>query len=156
VKSRVWPYEEILVATDLSEPSEQALLVADRFFPTAPLTALHVADTPPASILETPALREQWRAREKAGCAGFIERSKLSAEARLRVKPLVDCGRPEVVVRRYMLEKEVDLVVVGSRRGGSLFDKRLGGVARRILEYAPADVLLIRDPRTTPREPPSH
>lgn len=155
VKSRVWPYEEILVATDLSESSGQALATADRFFPTAPITALYVADAPMDGPPDSPELREQWLADQKRGCAAFIERSGLAPEACLRVKALVDHGRPEEAVRRYMLDREVDLVVVGSHGRGGVLDKRLGGVARRILDYAPADVLVVRDSRAPSGDAPS-
>jgi len=151
VKSRVWPYEEILIATDFSEPSQQALIAADRFFPTAPLTALHGWEVPFAGFLEKPGFREQWKEQEKQACEDFIQRSKLSFEGRARVRVLVEHGCPEVLVRQYMLDKEVDLVVVGTHGGGGVFDKRLGGTARRILEFAPADVLLIREPRAVRR-----
>ena len=147
VKSRVWPYEEILVATDFSEPSQEALIAADRFFPTAPLTALHGWEVPFAGFLDKPDFRDQWKEHEQKGCQDFIQRSKLSLEARARVRVLVEHGCPEVLVRQYMLDREVDLVVVGTHGGGGVFDKRLGGTAKRILEYAPADVLLIREPR---------
>lgn len=155
VKSRVWPYEEILVATDLSESSGQALAAADRFFPTAPITALYVADAPKDGAPDLPEQRQQL-ADQKSGCLAFIERSGLSPEACLRVKALVDHGRPEVAVRRYMLEREVDLVVVGSHGRGGVFEKQLGGVARRILDYAPADVLVVRDSRAQSADAPPH
>lgn len=147
VKSRVWPYEEILVATDFSESSQQALIAADRFFPTAPLTVLHGWQAPFSGFLESPAFREQWKAHEKQGCEDFIQRSNLSFEARARVRVLVEHGCPELLVRQYMLDKEVDLVVVGTHGAGGMFDKRLGGTAKRILEFAPADVLLVPEPR---------
>ncbi|MDP2009008.1 MAG: universal stress protein [Phenylobacterium sp.] len=155
VKSRVWPYEEILVATDFSEASQQALTAADRFFPTAPLTALHGWEVPYAGFLDAPGFREQWKEQEKQGCEDFLQRSQLSFEGRARVRVLVEHGSPEVLVRQYMLDKEVDLVVIGTHGGSGLFDKRLGGTAKRILEYAPADVLLIREPRAVRRGEPS-
>lgn len=146
VKSRVWPYEEILVATDFSEPSRQALTAADRFFPTHPITALHGWEAPFVALLDRADLRDQWRSLEQQSCEDFLERSKLSWESRARVKVLVEHGCPEVLVRDYMLDKEVDLVVVGTHGRSGLFDKRLGGTAKRILELAPSDVLLIREP----------
>lgn len=151
VKSRVWPYEEILVATDFSEPSQQALIAADRFFPTAPLTALHGWEVPFAGFLDNPGFREQLKEQDKQGGESFIQRSKLSFEGRARVRVLIEQGCPEVLVRQYMLYNEVDLVVVGTHGGSWVFDKRLGGTAKRILEFAPADVLLIREPRAVRR-----
>lgn len=144
VKSRVWPYEEILVATDFSEPSQQALTAADRFFPSHPLTMLHASEAPASAGRGQESL-------ERQGCEEFLECSKLSWEARARVKVLVEHGAPEVLVRDYMLAKDVDLVVVGTHGQSGLFDKRLGGTAKRILAMAPSDVLLIREPRAAQR-----
>ncbi len=147
VKGRAWPYEEILVATDFSESSRQALIAADRFFPTAPLTALHGFGVPTDGYLDKPGSREQLKEQEKQNCENFLQRANLSFEGRSRVSIIVEHGRPEVLVQQYMLEREVDLVVVGAHGASGPFDKRLGGTAKRILELAPSDVLLIREPR---------
>ncbi|MDP3490284.1 MAG: universal stress protein [Phenylobacterium sp.] len=152
VKSRVWPYEEILVATDFSEPSKQALIAADRFFPTAPLTVLHGWEAPFAAFLEDSRFRSEWKAREKQGCEDFLARSNLSFPSRARVKVLIENGCPEVLVRQYMLDREVDLVVIGAHGRTGALHKRLGDTARRILEYAPGDVLLIREPQAERQE----
>jgi len=50
-------------------------------------------------------------------------------------------------VRAYMEDEGVDLVVVGTHGRNGAFDVRLGGTAKRILEFAPGDVLLIREPK---------
>ncbi len=147
VKSRVWPYEEILVATDFSETSRQALIAADRFFPTAPLTALHAFGAPTAGFRDNAGSRDLWKVQEKQACEDFIQTANLSFEGRARVRVLVEYGSPEVLVRQYMLDKEVELVVVGAQGATGLLDRRLGGTAKRILEFAPSDVLLIREPR---------
>lgn len=147
VKGRVEHYGEILVATDFSESSQHALTAADRFFPSAPITVLHAWEVPFSGFLDQGDFRDQWREHERKACEDFMERSQLTWEARARVKVLVEHGAPEVLVRDYMLDRDVDLVVVGTHGQGGMFDKRLGGTAKRLLEWAPGDVLLIREPR---------
>ncbi|WP_257835534.1 universal stress protein [Phenylobacterium sp. J426] len=151
VKARVEHYGEILVAADFSEPSQNALTAADRFFPNAPVTVLHACEAPFAGLLDKSDFRDQWRAQEQRACEAFMERSQLTWEARARVKVLVDHGSPEALVRRYMLDRGVDLVVVGTHGYGGVFGRRLGGTAKRILAFAPGDVLLIREPRAVQR-----
>lgn len=151
VKRRVQYYGEILVATDFSESSQHALTAADRFFPSAPITVLHAWQSPATRILDGGNFRKQWRNHEQSACESFLRESQLTWEARARLKVLVEQGRPEILVRDYMLDRDVDLVVVGTHGQGGPLDKQLGGTAKRILHTAPGDVLLIRDPHAVRR-----
>lgn len=146
VKNRLRPYSEVLVATDFSPPSQHALTAAAHFFPTVPLTLLHAWEVPFASFLDKPRFRNELEMLEKEACTEFMSQSQLSAQQRQDLRVLVERGNPEVMVRAYMLDKNVDLVVVGTHGRSGLFDVRLGGTAKRLLETAPGDVLLIREP----------
>jgi len=148
VKSRLRPYAEVLVATDFSAPSQHAFTAAARFFPRTPLTLVHAWEVPFAGFLDSPNFRRQWTAMEKAGCDKFVAQSGLSHDQLVDLKVLLEHGCPEVIVRAYMRDKGVDLVVVGTHGRSGVFDVRLGGTAKRILEWAPGDVLLIREPRS--------
>lgn len=148
VKSRLRPYGEILVATDFSPSSQHALTAAARFFPRSPLTLLHAWEVPFAGFLDSPSFRRDWTAMEKAGCDQFVAQSGLSREQLGDLNVLLEHGCPEVIVRAYMRDKGVDLVVVGTHGKTGVFDVRLGGTAKRILEFSPGDVLLIREPRS--------
>lgn len=146
-KSRPRPYREVLVATDFSPSSQHALTAAARFFPTASLTLLHAWEVPFPGFLDHDSFREQWRSLEQEACERFIAGSDLSPDQRRNLKVLIEHGSPEVLVRAYMEDKGVDLVVVGTHGRSGVFDVRLGGTAKRILEFAPGDVLLIREPK---------
>jgi len=151
VKSRLRPYGEVLVATDFSSPSQHALTAAARFFPTSSLTLLHAWEIPFAGFLDRPNFRREWSEMEKETCDKFMEASQLNSDQRRHLQVLLEHGRPEAIIRAYMHDKLVDLVVVGTHGQGGLFDVRLGGTAKRILEAAPNDVLLIREPRSLTR-----
>jgi len=146
VKSRLRPYREVLIATDFSPPSQHALTAASRFFPTVPLTLLHAWEVPFAGFLDKPQFRSELGQLEKEACNEFVSQSQLSEQQRRDLRVLVEHGNPEMMVRAYMQDGNVDLVVVGTHGRSGLFDIRLGGTAKRILDTAPGDVLLIREP----------
>ncbi len=148
VKNRLRPYGEILVETDFSPPSQHALMAAARFFPHAPLTLLHAWEVPFAGFLDSPNFRRDWTAIEKKGCDKFVAESQLSQDQHRDLQVLLEHGCPETIIRTYMRDKSVDLIVVGTHGRSGLFDVRLGGTAKRILESAPGDVLLIREPHS--------
>ena len=150
VKRRLRPYGEVLVATDFSLPSQHALTAAARFFPRAPLTLLHAWEIPFAGFLDRPDFRREWTAMEREGCDAFVAQSRLSQDQRRDLQVLLEHGSADTIVRAYMRDKGVDLVVVGSHGRSGLFDVRLGGTAKRILESSPGDVLLIREPKSVP------
>jgi nucleotide-binding universal stress UspA family protein len=147
-KSRLRPYGEVLVATDFSPPSQHALTAAACFFPDTPLTLLHAWEFPFAGLMDRTAIRREWTAMEKEGCDRFVAQSELSQDRRRDLTVLLEYGSPETIVRAYMRDKGVDIVVVGTHGQSGLFDVRLGGTARQILSSAPGDVLLIREPRS--------
>ena len=148
VKNRLRLYGEVLVATDFSSPSQHALTAAAQFFPGTPLTLLHAWEFPFAGLMDRPALRREWTAMEKEGCDTFVAQSRLSQDQRQDLQVLVEHGSPDTIVSAYMRDKRVDIVVVGTHGRSGVFDVRLGGTAKRILNGAPGDVLLIREPRS--------
>ena len=148
VKNRLRPYGEVLVATDFSASSQHALTAAAGFFPRAPLTLLHAWEIPFSGFLDKPDFRRQWTAMEKRGCDEFVARSRLSEDQRRDLRVLLEHGSADTIVRAYMGDKGVDLVVAGTHGRSGVFDVRLGGTAKRILDSAPGDVLLIREPQS--------
>ncbi len=148
VKNRLRPYDEVLVATDFSPSSQHALTAAARFFPRTPLTLLHAWEIPFAGFLDKPEFRRQWTEMEKRGCDAFVAQSLLSEDQHRHLQVLMEHGSVDTIVPSYMRAKNVDLVVVGTHGRSGVFDVRLGGTARRILNVAPGDVLLIREPQS--------
>lgn len=147
VRSRLRPYDEVLVGTDFSESSGYALLAASRFFPDARLTALHAWEVPYAGLLGRDSFSEQWAAVEQQACDEFLAKVSLSAADRARLHLLSERGQPEVLIRAYMQDRRVDLAVIGSHGAGVMVERLIGSTAKRILRSAPGDVLVIREPR---------
>lgn len=147
VRSRFRPYREVLVATDFSESSGHALTAASQFFPDARLTALYAWEVPYAGLIGDGPFSEQWREMEQRARDEFLAKVDLPPEPRSRLNLLTERGQPETLVRAYMQDKGVDLVVIGSHGGGGMFGRLIGGVAKRIVHAAPGDVLVIREPK---------
>lgn len=147
VKSRLRLYEEVLVATDFSPSSQHALTAAATFFPGARLSLLHGWEAPFPGFLDNPAFREDWRRQQEQAGTTFVAGAPISPAQREAIQVLIEHGCPEVLTRAYMQDNGVDLVVVGTHGLGAVFDRPLGGTAKRILEFAPGDVMLVREPR---------
>lgn len=155
VKTRLRPYEEVLVATDFSPSASNALSTAAELFPFSRLTLLHGWQVPFAGFLDKGDFREEWREQKVRASETFVRQAVLGDEQRARVQFLVEHGPPEMLVRAYMLDHGVDLVVVATHGEGGIIDRRLGGTGKRILEMAPGDVLLVPEPPCSNLSSPS-
>ncbi len=144
VKCRLRPYGEILVATDFSEGSQEALGKVAALFPSARLTLLHAWGVPFPGFQDNPDFRKTFRAELDEKAKAFVAAARISATQRRTLRLFIENGDPEELVGTYMRDRGVDLVAVGTHDRGPLFDDRLSGTAKRILTSAPGDVLLVR------------
>lgn len=145
VRSRPDPYEQVLVASDFSESSRHALHAALGFFPRAPVILLHAYDAPTLHTGDD--LSAAFHKMSHEAAERFLADSGLAPEQRRRVALRIERGSPESAVRRQMSEQDIRLAVIGSHGASAVFDVLIGSTARRVLESASADVLLIREPR---------
>ena len=148
VKARARPYREILVATDFSPPSRHALDAAMAFFPQTPKTLFHAFEVPFPELLDRGTARQEYRELEQSAAKAFLAESGLTSEQMRNVRTVIEHGVATSSVRSYMQQNEVDIVVLATHGRTGLFRVALGGTAKLILEYAPGDVLLIREPRS--------
>jgi nucleotide-binding universal stress UspA family protein len=141
----------ILVATDFSETSELALdyarAMAGRF--GAWIHLLHVLDEPPS----LPTLGSEMFAAEMAAlCATRHERTRqrlqriLSADegARFCATGEVRTGRAAETIRDVAVERDADLIVMGTHGRGGVAHLLLGSVAEKVVRIAPCAVLTVR------------
>jgi|SRR5664279_3170120 nucleotide-binding universal stress UspA family protein len=137
--------KNILVATDGSEPSQQALEVAiDLAKQTG--AALHVLSVRPprpagrggagAAILE---VEEVHGAEHIADVA-----AKHAREAGLTVTPHAAHGDVVDCIATAATSLDVDLLVVGSRGMGSLSGAVLGSVSHALVRKSPVPVTIVR------------
>jgi nucleotide-binding universal stress UspA family protein len=138
------PYERIVVATDFSESSRQALLTTAQLFPGRELILYH------AHALVAPALTDASEhpqlclGIEQTEAASFLASTTLPEGAHVRA--VVACGAVELTLTRYVREHDIDLVVMGSHGRSGLMSLLLGSTAARLLDWLPCDTLLVRPP----------
>jgi nucleotide-binding universal stress UspA family protein len=147
-------YQHIVVATDFSEPSAQALQVALRFFPFQPLHLLHASEAPYSGLVSDPHRHaETFREAHAAQLDTFLASIFLPEDDRRRIVPLIEPGAPSSLVREYVLERAADLVVMGTQGRGAVLEALLGSTAKSILSSLSCDALVVRGPRQrAPRE----
>lgn len=137
-------YRKVMVATDFSDASREALQNAVALFPRSARVLLH-GYTPVGGTL-APSTQEERAGHQLAAdaCARFLAEADLSQEDLARLQILVENGRIESLVKAYVYDKGLDLLVVGSHGRSAAVDLLLGSTAGKLLSSAPCDVLVVR------------
>jgi nucleotide-binding universal stress UspA family protein len=139
------PYENIVFATDLSDSSRYALETTARFFSGQRLTIFH-AYRPPPLITES-ALHPRYRMEVEHEVRAFLAGMDKSAPGWQQPHVLIEDGAPNMLLRDYVRDKEVDLIVLGAHGRSALVEIFLGSVAKAIIDDVRCDALVIREPR---------
>lgn len=143
VKKKVLDTEErVVVATDMSDSSKDALETALRWFSLRKLVLFHAFNPPYRGMVD-----------DKAGYDDQFERVAID-QARDFLANVAgsDATKFDIIVRRgdpvgglevLNNEADTDLVVAGTRGRTGLVQALVGSVASRILEGVPSDVLVV-------------
>ena len=138
------PYRAIVVATDFSEASLQALLAASSLFPESGLTLFHGYDVPFAGFFDDRDFEAELQSMERNMSQKLLNDERLPASLRSRTSIEIEHGAPESLIADYIEEKHVDLTVIGSHGRGVIFDTLIGSTAMRLLENLAGDLLIVR------------
>lgn len=138
------PYRNILVASDLSDASFQALNTVGTLFPQSRITLQHGYDLPYAGIADDGNLPRQLRSMENDLSARLPDDDRINPQLRDRVSIVVERGTPEVLLGEYVEEHDIDLTVIGSHGRGAVFDTLIGSTAKRLVEGLESDLLIVR------------
>ena len=156
--------KKILYATDLSENARYAfgyaVSLANRH--EAKITVLHVVEELSSfarSMVEDILGEKRWselrREREARVISGLqLRLDKFFNDVRhnrpdypfVIDKTIVLTGHPVDQIIRYAEEKDMDLVVIGSRGKGGLADVTMGTTSRRVLRRCKVPLLVVRLP----------
>lgn len=146
----VGPYERVLIATDFSDCSMNALRVARKLglLEHRQTTVLHAFDAPAqTALLRASVTTEQLKtyiAEERARAEGEMEEflRKVEFPSVNREIQLIELVAAETI-RNYADNYRIDLIVLGTngRTGAAKF--LLGSVAEEVLRYSLADVLVV-------------
>lgn len=150
VKSRPRrPYGHVVVATDFSEGSRDALEAALEIVPDAQVTLFHAYDVPLEGFIDDKmAAREAAAQRALAESGAFLAATPaVQAHAR-PIATLCEYGDVAALLEELVVARNVDLVALGTEGRSGLAKLLLGSVAERLLHRIPVDVLLVRRRRT--------
>ena len=138
------PYRDVLVATDFSAGSRQALRAALQLVPNADLTLFHAYDVPfqGKNVPDDAVTRSFYHAAEQSSREVIAETPELADVTPPKV--VLECGQPETVLSEYSFNHRSDLVVTGTHGRTGLLRTAIGSVAERLLEALPSDVLIVR------------
>jgi len=141
------PYRKVVAATDFSDPSRHALEAAARLFPQAELSLFHGFEVPFAGFLERERYEQALMGIKQETCARFLDDSAIPAEKKKRITVLFEYGVPDILLKDYVISKDVDVVAIGTHGRSGVFEALIGSMAKRILEYVPSDILVVRGPQ---------
>lgn len=140
------PYRHVLVGTDFTEEARHGLSVAANWLPDCRFAVMHAFDMPYRSLLSTSQLGRDFSAMEQEEIKAFVRDADLPENVRADIATLIEHGRPEEMIHKYVVEHNADLTVIGTIGHGILFHVLIGGHAPRIVDGTPSDILVVRAP----------
>lgn len=137
------PYHDVLVATDFSPGSRQALRAALQLVPDANLTLFHAYDVPfqGKTVPDDAITRSFYKGAEQSAREFTADTPGLAG---LTPNIVLEPGQPETVLSEYSFNHRSDLVVTGTHGRTGILRTAIGSVAERLLESLPSDVLIVR------------
>lgn len=135
-------FRHVLVATDFSKPSLNALRATVQLFPDRAVTLYHGTRLPPYVSRPEAEIRNV----EENECAEFLAASQLSDAERARVRVVIEHGALDASLAHFIRSHAVDLAVLGARGRSRLTSLLLGSTAATLLRTLPCDTMIIRDP----------
>lgn len=141
------PYERIVVAVDFSPVSTQTIRLATSLYPEQRITAFHAFQPLTYGSSNRQLATAQWAEVADTKFDAWLESAQLPAEARARVARRIEHGEPARLLRDAAAHGAFDLVVLGTRGRGRIFEFFVGSVAKQILAELPCDALFVREAR---------
>jgi nucleotide-binding universal stress UspA family protein len=150
----LFPYEQVVIATDFSPSSAAAASAAVDLFPGATFHLLHAVELLYEGGLYLGGASDELieDVRRDAAHHAMRDLEAFAREAGLgpdRASLRVRHGRASDRIRDYAVERDVDLVVIGARGKSQLEAGFLGSVSVHVSGEAPCDVLLVKEAPTT-------
>lgn len=138
------PYQDVVIATDFSEGSRQALQAALKVAHDARITLFHAYTVPPQSKdvpadAQTRSFYNDALQKAQAFLAGIPELA-----GRTQPDIVLEAGQPENLLSEFVFQRRCDLVVTGTHGLTGILRTAIGSVAEKLLEALPCDVLIVR------------
>jgi nucleotide-binding universal stress UspA family protein len=136
-------YKNILVATDFSDCSLQALNTAAELFPDSQLHLVHAYHEPHSAWLSSDQIAQDVKAKEQEALARFLAKPQISDTIFERLNGSVEKGDLGPVLARRITATKSDLVVLGSHGRSGFPRTTLGSNAQHVLGWVGEDVLMV-------------
>jgi len=136
-------YKNILVATDFSDCSLQALNTAAELFPDSRLHLVHAYHEPHSAWLSSDQVAQDVKAKEQAALARFLARPQISDTIFERLNGSVEKGDLGPVLARKIAATKSDLVVLGTHGRGVFSRSTLGSNAQHVPGWVGEDILMV-------------
>lgn len=136
-------YVRIVIATDFSESSKQAVLAALKLFPEQTLTLYHAHNKPLSDAIDHHSTTLNQEGMQRA-FEDFLDTCELSDMQRSKFVRVSEMGALETVLTQYVRTNNIDLVFVGTQGASGLMGVLLGSNAARLLDWLPCDTMMVR------------
>lgn len=138
------PYKQLLVTTDFSKPSQNALETALDLFPQLPVDLVHAFHVPFEGFIKADDALAEIRAEQAEYADEFIKRLDLDSDNQKRLTLKLLDGTTCEAVCRHANSLRNSLAVVGTHGHSGIRAAVIGSIAEALLEALPGDVLMIR------------
>ena len=138
-------YKNILIATDFSDCSLQALNAAAELFPDPKLHLVHAYHEPYSAWLSSDQVAQDVKSEEQTALTRFLAKRAISDAVFDRVNGSIEKGDLGAVLSRKITSTKSDLVVLGTLGRGALSRATLGSNAQHVLGWVSQDVLMVRE-----------
>ncbi|MGB5483212.1 universal stress protein [Parasphingorhabdus sp.] len=138
-------YKNILIATDFSDCSLQALNAAAELFPDPKLHLVHAYHEPYSAWLSSDQVAQDVKSEEQTALTSFLAKRAISEAVFNRVNGSLEKGDLGAVLLRKIAATKSDLVVLGTHGRGALSRATLGSNAQHVLGWVGEDVLMVRE-----------
>lgn len=139
------PYTSILVATDYSSCSRQALLTAARLFPEAALHFIHAYHVPSEAWLPSEEVKQEITREAQAELDAFVQDPAIPDTVLARLSARLGYGESHTVVWDAADSVSANLVVIGTHGRTGFIPAVIGSMAESLLRCVPNDTLMVRE-----------
>jgi nucleotide-binding universal stress UspA family protein len=113
-------------------------------FPGQTLNVFHAYEPPHAQFSEdSDRFARQYRRVPEQDCTAFLERFRAGAAVVPPLQTWIEHGHVVPLLEEFVLERGVDLLVLGARGKNALAEILIGSTATRILFTLPCDALVV-------------
>ncbi|WP_417621989.1 universal stress protein [Parasphingorhabdus sp.] len=138
-------YKNIVIATDFSDCSLQALTTAAELFPEPGLHLVHAYHEPYSAWLGSDQFVKDVKSEEQKELARFLAKPLIADPVFDRLNASIEKGDLAAVLFRKIGATQSDLVVMGTHGRGALSRATLGSNAQHVLGWVDEDVLIVRE-----------